>query len=318
MTLPGSCSAKVVTRTANHAVMLSASILVSGSGAPSLDPAPCSRGRGRHRDRPGSACRTAPDAAPVSIPQRVRRTRLSVRHDRGMPRFRVQQGENRVDVDALTVMEARAKAVVHGAFRNDETLLARPFSGDRPPSFTTARPAPAPALDAAVRRPRLSAQELPGGQRLVRPPSVLASLGALVALTALLFGVLAAGATGIVRSATRVGALGDCARIGLCVRTPLSTVEARTGVHLPHGVEVIRSSASRDGHYVGALVGLPVGADAPDLPEGMTTPVTRRAAAALRSASASNLEGRSAGPVGLFTGTTKDRTIVFLRYDASR
>jgi len=235
-----------------------------------------------------------------------------------MPRFRVQQGENRVDVDALTVMEARAKAVVHGAFRNDETLLARPFSGDRPPSFTTARPAPAPALDAAVRRPRLSAQELPGGQRLVRPPSVLASLGALVALTALLFGVLAAGATGIVRSATRVGALGDCARIGLCVRTPLSTVEARTGVHLPHGVEVIRSSASRDGHYVGALVGLPVGADAPDLPEGMTTPVTRRAAAALRSASASNLEGRSAGPVGLFTGTTKDRTIVFLRYDASR
>ena len=239
-----------------------------------------------------------------------------------MPRFRVQQGENRVDVDALTVMEARAKAVVHGAFRNDETLLARPFSGDRPPSFPTARPAPAPApapvLDAAVRRPRLGAQELPRGQRLVRPPSILASLGALVALTALLFGVLAAGATGIVRSATRVGTLGDCARIGLCVRTPLSTVEARTGVHLPDGVELIRSSASRDGHYVGALVGLPVGADAPDLPEGMATPVTRRAAAALRSASARDLEGRSAGPVGLFNGTTKDRMIVFLLYDASR
>lgn len=243
-----------------------------------------------------------------------------VRHARRMPRFRVQQGENRVDVDAVTVMEARAKAVVDHGFRDDDSLTALPFDGDRPPPSPVAPPLPLPrpTVDAALRRPRPGSGELTEAQRVVRPASVLGSLGALVVLTAFLFTVVIAGVTGMVRYSTRVGALGDCARVGLCIRTPLETVEERTGVRLPDGVDLIRSSASRDGHFVGALVGLPVGVDAPQLPDGMRAPVTRRAASALRSASASGLEGTSAGPVGLFTGTANGRTILFLRYDVDR
>ena len=222
---------------------------------------------------------------------------------------------------------------------------SRSWRPERRPSWTTGSattaacppcPSPATGRRRPPLRPRPRPRSRPDGRRRtpasptrvrcnsptrsasVRPPSVLGSLGALVVLTAFLFTVVIAGVTGIVKYSTRVGALGDCARVGLCVRTPLATVEERTGVRLPDGVDLIRSSASRDGHFVGALVGLPAGVDAPQLPDGMSAPVTRRAASALRSASASGLEGTSAGPVGLFTGMANGRTILFLRYDADR
>ena len=220
-----------------------------------------------------------------------------------------------MDIDAVTAVEARAKAVVSRQFRDDTTLYALPFDGDQPPSFPPV--AAVPAIDAAMARPRVGAIGSPDARPLIRPPSILGSLSALVALAALLFAVVSAGVTGIAWHATRAGALGNCARVGLCVGTPLATVEQDTGVRLPDGAELIRSTASRNGHYVAALVGLPAGVDAPRLPDGTSVSVTRRAASALRSASASDLRGSSAGPVALFVGTVDGRTIVFLRYDAS-
>ncbi|WIB34381.1 hypothetical protein [Curtobacterium sp. MCSS17_005] len=232
-----------------------------------------------------------------------------------MPKFRVSQGLTRIDIDAVTVVEARAKAVISRQFRDDATLVVLPFDGDRAPSLPDVTPVP--VLAAAALRPQPGADGLCDAVSLVRPPSVLRSLSALVALVVLLFAVVAAGITGMTWNATRVSALGDCARIGLCTRTPLSTVEERTGVRLPDGVERLQSSASRDGSYVAALVRLPEGVEVPQLAEGTTSAVTRRAAAALRGANAADLAGRTAGPVGLFTGFANGRTIVFLRYDAA-
>jgi len=230
-----------------------------------------------------------------------------------MPRFRVVQGGTRTDITAMTVMEARAKAVVSRRFRDDPTLLVLPFDGDEPPTVPDAPADPVPAVVLRRRRPRLD--DVSGAVALVRPPSVVRSLTALVGLVVLLFAVLTAGVAGVRWNVTRVGVLGDCTRIGLCTGTPLSTVEQRTGVRLPDGVERLRSSASRDGSYVGALVRLPAGVDVPELAEGVPSALTRRAEDALRSAAAADLTGRTAGPVGVFAGTADGRTIVFLRYD---
>ena len=233
-----------------------------------------------------------------------------------MPRFRVVQGGTRTDITAMTVMEARAKAVVSRRFHDDATLVVLPFDGDQPPSVPDVATDPVSAVALRRRRPQLDA--VSGTVALVRPTSVVRSLTALVVLVVLLFAVLTAGVAGLTWNATRVGALGDCARIGLCTRTPLSTVEQRTGLRLPDGVERLRSSASRDGSYVGALVRLPAGVDVPELAEGVPSGLTRRAAAALRSVAATGLTGRTAGPVGVFAGTADGRTIVFLRYDDAR
>ncbi len=148
-----------------------------------------------------------------------------------------------------------------------------------------------------------------------RSASVPRLLLAFVLLVALLLALLAGAGWAITASVTRVGPLGDCARIGLCVRTPLNTIEQRTGIQLPAGTERLRSRASRDGSYVSALVRLPEGAPAPELSTGTATSPTARASAALRSAGAEDLSGTTAGPVGVFVGIADGRTVVFVRYD---
>lgn len=237
----------------------------------------------------------------------------------GMPKFRIRQGADRLDVEAVTEMEARARAVVSGRFRNHPSLTVTPFDGDRPP----VDPAPPqavrpdhPTLDAAVRRPRPGLAAVAVTRAVSRTMSAPVQLLVLAALVALLFAVVAAGISVITWHATRAGPLGECAHIGLCRATPLTTVEQRTGVHFPDGTERIRSSASRDGSYAAALVRLPAGADAPALTGAASAEVTARASAALHSASATDLRGRVAGHVGVYTGTTDERIVVFVRYDA--
>ncbi|PCN46744.1 hypothetical protein Csp2054_15700 [Curtobacterium sp. 'Ferrero'] len=246
-----------------------------------------------------------------------------------MSKFRVVQGGTSVDLEAHTEMEARAKAVVSGRFRHDDSLVAVPYDGDRAPASTSGpgaatrtdardRVAADPITpDAAVLRPRAGTDGGASSLRIRREASVPRLLVALVLLVALLLTVLTVGGWAIVRRVTHDGTLGDCARIGLCVETPLATVEARTGVDLPAGTERIRATASRDGSWASALVRLPEGARVPTLPSGEETAPTTRASDALQSAGATKLSGSVAGPVGVFSGTADGRTIVYLRYDAT-
>ncbi|WP_022908093.1 hypothetical protein [Curtobacterium sp. B18] len=235
-----------------------------------------------------------------------------------MPTFRIRQGSDRLDVEAVTETEARARAVVSGRFRDDPSLTVTLFDGEHPsaaPDPVRATGAVAPRLDAAVHRPRPGIAALPSTRATGRTLSAPTQLLALVALVALLFAVVASGVAAITWHATRPGPLGECARIGLCRATPLSKVEQRTGVHFPDGTVRIRSSASRDGSYAAALVRLPVGSDVPALAGASSADVTARASAALHSASATDLRGRVAGHVGEYTGEVDGRTVVFVRYD---
>ena len=163
----------------------------------------------------------------------------------------------------------------------------------------------------------MNADDLASTAFVMSSPSVPRLLLAWVTLVGVLLAIIVAAGAGTVWKVRHVGPLGDCARIGLCVRTPLATVEQRTGVQLPAGAERIKSSASRDGSYVSALVRLPEGAAVPTLQDSAAAELTNRAAAALRSMSAHHLAGRTAGHVGLFTGTANGTTVLFLRYDTT-
>lgn len=76
-----------------------------------------------------------------------------------------------------------------------------------------------------------------------------ASIPRLLVAFVLLVALLADAGWAITASVTRVGPMGDRARIGLCVRTALDTVGQRTGLQLPAGAERLRSRATRNGSY---------------------------------------------------------------------
>lgn len=225
-----------------------------------------------------------------------------------MPTFRVMQAHRFLDVTAVTAMEARAKAALSGRFVATEPLDVYPAS--------SAPPVPAAVVAEAERvQLQAGASAALGPERRFRRARVPGLLAAFAGLVVVLLAVLFGGGWAIATSVTRVGVLGDCAHIGLCTQTPLSTVTQRTGVAFPEGTERLRSTASRDGGWVSALVRLPAGAPVPTVPDSAASDVTPRAAAALESAGAKNLHGVTAGPVGVFSGTADDRTMLFVRLD---
>jgi hypothetical protein len=235
-----------------------------------------------------------------------------------MPTFRVVQAGKSVDIAAHTIMEARARAVLSGDFVAGDSLIAYP-AGDAPPAAATqavaAAPAAEPALEAERAQPSFRRQGPLGPLARFRQAPIGRQLLSLILLVVLLFAVLIGGGWWITVSATAPGQLGECARIGLCRNTPLVTVTARTGVAFPNGTERLRSTASRDGSWISALVRLPEGAAPLTLDGGTETTVTDRAATALESAGATKLTGLVAGPVGVFSGTANGHTVVYVRYD---
>lgn len=233
-----------------------------------------------------------------------------------MPVFRVNQSGRVTDVEAPTLMEATARAVLFEGFRRDPTLVVELLSSEHQRPSTSRVEGTRAAARAQERAQRHAVNcDVPRRGAPAGTASVPQLVGAAVALSALLLAVLLGGGWFIVKRATQTGPLGDCLRIGLCVRTPLSTVEARTGVQLPQGSERLRSFASRNGRFVSALVRLPVGADLPTAPTGATSALTERASDALQSVGARDLFGWEDGAVGLFAGQDDDRVIVFLRYE---
>lgn len=237
-----------------------------------------------------------------------------------MPVFRVSQSGRVVAIEAPTVMEATARAVVMRGFHRDSSLAVEPLP---PGAALQETRTPLPDLTRAAARELERVQQLPPVQHVVgreataRTAAVVQLMVAFAALSALLVAVLIGGGWVIVARAAHPGPLGDCLRIGLCTATPLSTVEARTGITLPQGTERLRSSASRNGRFVSALVRLPAGADRPSAPKGSIPALTGRATDALQSTGATNLSGWEDGAVGLFVGQANDRIVVFLRYEDS-
>lgn len=236
-----------------------------------------------------------------------------------MPTFRVVQAGRTVDIAAHTIMEARARAVLSGDFIAGNSLIAYP-AGDTPPAAAAQAAAAVPAaeesaLEAERAQPSFRRQGPLGPLARFRQAPIGQQLLSLLLLVVLLFAVLIGGGWWITVTATAPGSLGECARIGLCTNTPLSTVTARTGVEFPDGTQRLRSTASRDGSWISALVQLPDDAAPLTLDGGTETAVTDRAAAALASAGATELTGTVAGPVGAFSGTNNGHTVVYVRYD---
>lgn len=235
-----------------------------------------------------------------------------------MPTFRVAQAGKSIEIAAHTVMEARARAVLSGDFIAGDSLVVYPAGGTPPAATAHAAPAVAavePALEAERVQPSFRRQGPLGSVARFRQAPIGRQLLSLLLLVVLLFVVLIGGGWWITVKATAPGALGECARIGLCTNTPLTTVTARTGVEFPDGTQRLRATASRDGSWISALVQLPTGAAPLALDGGTETAVTDRAAAALESAGATELTGLVAGPVGVFSGTSDGHTVVYVRYD---
>lgn len=152
------------------------------------------------------------------------------------------------------------------------------------------------ALEAERSQPSSRRQGSLGPIARFRQAPIGRQLLSLVLLVVLLFAVLIGGGWFITAAATSPGKFGECARIGLCTNTPLTTVTARTGVTFPDGSERLRSTASRDGSWISALVRLPDGAPSLTLDSASATVVTDFAAAALESAGATELTGLLLGP----------------------
>ncbi|WP_146247814.1 hypothetical protein [Curtobacterium sp. MCSS17_006] len=233
-----------------------------------------------------------------------------------MRTFRVVQAGKSVDIAAQTVMEARARAVLSGDFTAGDSLIAYP-EGEAPPAATatTAAAVAEPAFEAERVQPSFRRQGPLGPGARFRQVPIGRQLLSLLLLVVLLFAVLIGGGWWITVTATTPGPLGECAQIGLCTNTPLTTVTVRTGVQFPDGTQRLRSTASRDGSWISALVQLSAGAAAPTLDGGTSAAVTDRAAAALESAGATERTGMIAGPVGVFSGTADGRTVVYVRFD---